>query len=325
MFWFIVICCIIIFFVLVSRYLSPVRLELNGSHVLITGGSSGIGKAMALYVVKHGASVTIVARNKIKLQEAKAEIEKCLKTSQQKVICVSEDITKDAENAVKEAENNLGPVDILINNAGTSICGVFEELDKSEFQKMMDINYIGGVYMTRAVVKSMKERNRGRIIFVSSQAGQIGLFGYTAYSASKYALRGLGEALQMEVKPYNIYVTLAFPPDTDTPGFALEQETKVKETSLISETAGLLSPNDVAQKVIEDSLNGKFLSHIGIDGYLLANITCGMSPTTSLLEFIQQVLTMSVFRLVSLFYIVKFDRIVQKCKQERESAKLKTS
>ncbi|KAJ8303312.1 hypothetical protein KUTeg_019708 [Tegillarca granosa] len=306
MFWFIVICCIIIFFVLVSRYLSPVRLELNGSHVLITGGSSGIGKAMALYVVKHGASVTIVARNKIKLQEAKAEIEKCLKNSQQ-------------------AENNLGPVDILINNAGTSICGVFEELDKSEFQKMMDINYIGGVYMTRAVVKSMKERNRGRIIFVSSQAGQIGLFGYTAYSASKYALRGLGEALQMEVKPYNIYVTLAFPPDTDTPGFALEQETKVKETSLISETAGLLSPNDVAQKVIEDSLNGKFLSHIGIDGYLLANITCGMSPTTSLLEFIQQVLTMSVFRLVSLFYIVKFDSIVQKCKQERESAKLKTS
>lgn len=91
----------------------------------------------------------------------------------------------------------------------------------------MRVNYLGGVYCTKSVIESMKNRNFGRILFVSSQAGQIGIFGYSAYSASKFALRGLVEALQMEVKPYNIYVTLSFPPDTDTPGFKEENLTKV--------------------------------------------------------------------------------------------------
>lgn len=91
----------------------------------------------------------------------------------------------------------------------------------------MRVNYIGGVYCTRAVVKSMKERKFGRILFVSSQAGQIGIFGYSGYSASKFALRGFVEALQMELKPFNIFVTLSFPPDTDTPGFKEENLTKV--------------------------------------------------------------------------------------------------
>lgn len=91
----------------------------------------------------------------------------------------------------------------------------------------MRVNYLGGIYCTKSVIESMKNRRFGRILFVSSQAGQIGIFGYSAYSASKFALRGLVEALQMEVKPYNIYVTLSFPPDTDTPGFKEENITKV--------------------------------------------------------------------------------------------------
>jgi 3-dehydrosphinganine reductase len=73
----------------------------------------------------------------------------------------------------------------------------------------------------------MKQRKFGRILFVSSQAGQIGIFGYTAYSATKFALRGFAEALQMELKPYGIYVTLSYPPDTDTPGFKEELKDKV--------------------------------------------------------------------------------------------------
>lgn len=134
----------------------------------------------------------------------------------------------------------------------------------------MEVNYLGSVYPTRAVITTMKERRMGRIMFVSSQAGQIGLFGYTPYSPSKFALRGLAESLQMEVsvwsliteypdanrlfvhnhfvlispmlkdwpslnvplqiKPYNIYVTVAYPPDTDTPGLAEENKTKVNIT-----------------------------------------------------------------------------------------------
>ena len=92
---------------------------------------------------------------------------------------------------------------------------------------MMRINYLGSVFCTKSVIDSMKSRKFGRIVFVSSQAGQIGIFGYSAYSATKFALRGFAEALQMEVKPYGVYVTVAYPPDTDTPGLKEENLVKV--------------------------------------------------------------------------------------------------
>ncbi len=98
----------------------------------------------------------------------------------------------------------------------------------------MRVNYIGGVYCTKSVVDSMKGRKFGRILFVSSQAGQIGIYGYTAYSATKFALRGLAEALQMELKPYNIYISVSYPPDTDTPGFKDELKDKVSDRVFLS-------------------------------------------------------------------------------------------
>ena len=96
----------------------------------------------------------------------------------------------------------------------------------------MNVNYMGSVYCTKSVVESMKRRRFGRIAYVSSQAGQIGIYGYTAYSATKFALRGFVEALQMELKPYNIFCTLSYPPDTDTPGLKEENIGKVQLTSL---------------------------------------------------------------------------------------------
>lgn len=94
-------------------------------------------------------------------------------------------------------------------------------------QDMIRVNYLGAVYCTKSVVEPMKQRKFGRIVFVSSQAGQIGIFGYTAYSPTKFALRGLAEALQMELKPYNVYITMAYPPDTNTPGLETENLLKV--------------------------------------------------------------------------------------------------
>lgn len=122
------------------------------------------------------------------------------------------------------------------------------------FQGMIDINYLGAVYATRCVLPSMKARKKGKITLVSSIGGLTGLYGYTAYSGSKFALRGFAEALQMEVKPYNISVTLSFPADTDTPCFEEENKTKPLETRLISETAGVLQPDQMARVMFEDTL-----------------------------------------------------------------------
>lgn len=157
----------------------------------------------------------------------------------------------------------------------------------------------------------------GRIVFVSSQAGQLGLFGYTAYSSSKFAIRGLAEALQMEVKPYNVYVTVAYPPDTDTPGLAEENKTKPLETRLISETTSICKPEQVAKQIVKDAIQGNFNSSIGSDGYMLSSLTCGMAPVTSITEGLQQVVTMGLFRIIALFYLGSFDNIVRRCMAQK--------
>ncbi|BFZ12516.1 hypothetical protein BsWGS_15554 [Bradybaena similaris] len=309
---------------LLSPLISPPTLKLQGAHVLVTGGSSGIGKALAIQAAKQGARVTLVARNKDKLKEAKREITACVASpdKSQQVQVISVDLSSDyhaVEKALHHAEETLGAVDFLINCAGTSVAGRFEDLPVSEFKRMIEMNYLSAVYATRAIISAMKARGRGRIVFVSSQAGQIGLFGFTAYSASKFALRGIAEALQMEVKPYNICLTLAFPPDTDTPGYQEEQKNKPLETKLISETSGLFTADNVANIILSDAMVGKFFSSVGLDGMMLSNLTCGFSPVTSLMEATQQVATMGFFKVISLFYLAHFERIVHRCKLQRDS------
>ncbi|XP_037538136.1 3-ketodihydrosphingosine reductase [Nematolebias whitei] len=323
-----VVAALVVAFVLllymISPLISPKPLKLNGAHVVVTGGSSGIGKCIAIECYRQGAFITLVARDEEKLLRAKKDVEKFAINDKQVVLCVSVDVSSDytqVENVIKQAQEKLGPVDMLVNCAGTAISGKFEEVEVERFKEMIEVNYLGSVYPTRAVITTMKERRMGRIMFVSSQAGQLGLFGYTAYSPSKFALRGLAEALQMEIKPYNIYVTMAFPPDTDTPLFAEENKSKPLETKLICETSGVWQPDQVAKIVVKDAVQGNFNSSVGPDGYMLSALTCGMSPVTSITEGLQQIVTMGLFRTIALFYLGSFDSIVRRCMIQREQSK----
>ncbi len=226
------------------------------------------------------------------------------------------------ESVIKKAEESFGPVDVLINNAGGSVQGVFEELQVSSFEDQMKLNYMSAVYATRAVVPGMKssKKSKGRIVFISSQAGQLGLFGYTAYSGAKFALRGLAEALQMELLPYDIRVTVAFPPNTDTEGFKVETESMPEETKLISGTAGLWTPDHVAKIILSDVCQGSHSSTFGMDGWILGTLTAGMSPETDGSNAVQQVFLMGLFRFVSLVYQRYFERIVRRCAKKRDPA-----
>ncbi|XP_017327045.1 3-ketodihydrosphingosine reductase isoform X1 [Ictalurus punctatus] len=322
----------VLFLYMISPLISPKPLKLNGAHVVVTGGSSGIGKCIAMECYKQGAFITLVARDEGKLVQAKKAVEKCAINDKQVVLCISVDVSKDysqVESVLKQAQEKLGPVDMLVNCAGTAVSGKFEELGVQHFQSLMEVNYLGSVYATRAVISNMKERRMGRVVFVCSQAGQLGLFGYTAYSASKFALRGLAEALQMEVKPYNIYVTVSYPPDTDTPALAEENKMKPLETKLISETSGVYQPEQVAKVIVKDAVlcvccmvqQGNFSSSVGPDGYMLSALTCGMSPVTSITEGLQQIVTMGLFRTIALFYLSSFDSIVRRCMIQREQSK----
>uniref|UniRef100_A0A3P9HSK2 3-dehydrosphinganine reductase n=1 Tax=Oryzias latipes TaxID=8090 RepID=A0A3P9HSK2_ORYLA len=296
---------------MISPLISPKPLKLNGAHVVVTGGSGGIGKCIAIECYRQGAFITLVARDEDKLLRAKKEVEKFAINDKQVVLCVSVDVSSDytqVENVIKQAQEKLGPVDMLVNCAGTAVAGKFEEMEVERFKELMELNYLGSVYPTRAVITTMKERRMGRIVFVSSQAGQIGLFGYTAYSPSKFALRGLAESLQMEMKPYNIYVTVS----------------KVNKTCfcrIFSQWMGFLHPDQVAKVFVKDAVQGNFNSSVGPDGYMLSALTCGMSPVTSITEGLQQIVTVGLFRTIALFYLGSFDSIVRRCMIQREQSK----
>ena len=202
-------------------------------HVVITGGSSGIGYELAKVYISKGAKVTIIARDTVKLEKAAKELQlyaKCQNLNENNIKHASIDVSVGVEAITKALTDSLktfGDVDVLINNAGVSCLFPVEDTPESEYQRMLNINVLGSIYTTKALLSSLRRRGNGRIVFISSQAGQVGLHGYSAYSASKYAMKGFADCLQMEVRPDNIFVSMAYPPDTITPMYEAELVNKV--------------------------------------------------------------------------------------------------
>ncbi len=297
---------------IISWLLTP-KFDPKGKHVLITGGSSGIGLAVAIKYAKLGANITLVARNVSKLETAKGHVLDGvdLNVTGTKVHIISLDTSSGQDAVTKKLvtdENPLGPVDILVNCAGTSIAGAFDSTDTQEFTKMFNTNVLGSVYPTRALLPQMKERKLpSKIIFVSSQAAQAPIYGYTAYGASKWALRGMAEALQMEVKPYGIMVSVAYPPDTDTPGYELEMQTKPEITKKLSEAGSVFSSHAVADDIVKQSGSNYFGIATGFEGWLLKLAHPGMSPVNNLWETMQLTLLCPLAKFISIFVVLTWD------------------
>lgn len=296
--------------------------NLRGKHVVITGGSSGIGEAVAVQAAQLGANVTIIGRDEHRLKRSVYEVQKhCPLFSGQTAQYVVLDVTSDYEiiqSSLSRLEAEFGPIFMLINCAGKCICGQFEKMNIRDIKQMIDLNYFGTAYPTRYVLPGMKQRNEGSIIFVSSEAALIGIYGYSAYSAAKWAVRGLAESIFMELVGTNVSLTLAFPPDTDTPGFKAEERTKPKETKLISGTGGLLTPEEVGGKMIRDAMKGKRYSTFGFSGHLLCLLYCGTIDSVS--QVLIQIFSLSLLRAVMVWIQLSFHKIVRDCLKERQAA-----
>ena len=167
--------------------------------VLITGGSSGIGKAIACLAIDRGANICLVARDQSKLDTTVEELRD--RSARGRVIGVSASVTDPAAlaMAVKTAQIEQGSIDLLINSAGISVPGYFDDLAVDDFSKQIDVNYLGTVRTIQAVLPGMKKLGHGWIVNISSVAGFKGFFGYTAYCGSKFAVAGLFRSTQSGV------------------------------------------------------------------------------------------------------------------------------
>lgn len=229
--------------------------SLNNKHVVITGGTSGIGKATAINCLKRGANVTIIARNEQILKNTQNELQKYCTTSSQTIKYAAGDVTNatQIENIIQAAHNEE-PIFMLVNCAGKALYDVLEDMPLETISSIIDLNLMGTIFTTRAVMPLMKLKNEGIVVITASQGALLGVYGGAAYTASKFGLRGLAEVLYFEGKPYNVSITLSLPSDTDTPGFANEELTKPLETKLICEQGGLLEPSVVAEQLVIDAL-----------------------------------------------------------------------
>ncbi|XP_015573500.1 3-dehydrosphinganine reductase TSC10A [Ricinus communis] len=277
-----------------------VKIPIKNRHVFITGGSSGIGLALAHRAVSEGARVSILARSLDKLEEAKNYIR--LSTGVDVAIFPAD--VRDFES-LKKAVTEAGPIDVLVVNQGVFFPEELEKQELSEVNFMIDVNLIGSFNMIKAalpVMKNRKDSGPASIALMSSQAGQVGIYGYTAYSASKFGLRGLAEALQQEVIAYNIHVSLIFPPDTETPGLAEENKRRPQLTSVIAASSGVMKADEVAKKALDGIKCGAFFVPCNFEGMLLTVATAGLSPQRSFSMAFVEVVAAGLIRLVALCF-----------------------
>jgi NAD(P)-dependent dehydrogenase (short-subunit alcohol dehydrogenase family) len=177
---------------------------------IVTGGGRGIGAAVARALAARGLAVTVFARTRAELERVVA--------SGGAALAVDGDVRRDDDVArlVAAHERALGPVDVLVNDAGILVRGLVEETSPAAFREVLDVNLVGAFLCARAVIPGMKARRRGRVVNVTSISGTIGTPEASAYNASKWGLVGLTRCLAEELRPHGVQCVAVSPGSVDT-------------------------------------------------------------------------------------------------------------
>ena len=183
--------------------------DLRGRVVLITGGSRGLGLILARQAVAEGAKVAICARDADELERARQE----LTADGAEVLALVRDLTNATEvrTLVAEVQQQLGPIDVLVNNAGIITAGPLDHMELREYEDSMDTHFWAPLHAMQAVLPAMRQRGEGRIVNIASVGGKVAVPHLAPYSASKFALVGLSEGFRAELRQYGIQVTTVCP------------------------------------------------------------------------------------------------------------------
>lgn len=228
-------------------------MKISNSTILITGGSSGIGKETAKQFVKKGAKVLITGRNEVKLNNVANKIG---------AIPLLFDISQlDSISLLTEKAILLlgGRIDVLVNNAGIGLFPKLGEITKEDLQDVYSTNVFGLALLTQEVVKTFKNQNYGNIINIGSSASLKGFVGGTIYAASKFALRGMTQSWQAELRKFNIRVSLVNPSEVATAFAAANREER-------EEVSNKLGPKEIADSIVSvvEIRNKGFVPEINI-------------------------------------------------------------
>lgn len=243
----------------------------KGTRSLVTGGSSGIGLEISRLLANEGSEVIMLARDRNKLKKASKSVKGCKMFSSD----VSDKKSLD-EVASKVFEG--GALDILVNCAGISIPGGITDLDQRAVEDTLDINLLGTINSCRSFLPGMEEGSH--VVNFSSMAGIVGIYGYTAYSASKFGVIGFSQALRMELKDRGIGVSVVLPPDTDTPQLHSEDRLKPKRTRRISGSIPIARPEWVAKRTLDSARSRRFMVVLTLRGKLLYRASCCFPEAT---------------------------------------------
>ncbi|GAA3917507.1 3-ketoacyl-ACP reductase [Hymenobacter algoricola] len=215
--------------------------SLTGKIALVTGAGKGIGRAVALALAQEGVHVGLLARTESQLQSVAREIE----ALGVKAAVVTTDVADRAavEAAISQVQDQLGPIDILINNAGIGTFAKLVDMPPAEWEHIVQVNLMGTYYATRAVLPGMIARETGDIINIASTAGLRGAATTSAYSASKFAIMGLTESLMQEVRKHNIRVSALTPSTVAT-------ELAISNSLTDGNPDKVMQPEDLAEFMI---------------------------------------------------------------------------
>ncbi len=215
--------------------------SLKGKYAFVTGGSRGLGKATAIALAKEGVNVAISGRNEALLKSVCLEIEQLGVKAAYVVFDVAK--KEEVKKGIAQLISVFSTIDILVNNAGIASFGTFAEMDEDEWESIIQTNVLGMYYVTKAILPQMIARNEGDILNVASTAGLTGNPTTSAYSASKFAVVGMSEALMKEVRKNNIRVVTLTP---STIASDMSKELKLTDGN----PDKVLQPEDFAELII---------------------------------------------------------------------------
>ncbi|KAI9313981.1 hypothetical protein BX666DRAFT_2056572 [Dichotomocladium elegans] len=286
-------------------------------HAFITGGSTGLGKSLAIELIKRGANVTIVARRQAELNKAAEEIKASTFNAEQRVVTVSADVTskEDVVRAFNEAKIQMGcDPEMVYACAGAAYPKQFVDHTLDDFEYLSKLNYLGQVYVAHQATVRMREAGvkDGKIVFVSSMVGLLSFAGYSAYGPTKFALRGLADSLRNELKAYGISVHLFLPGNIDSPGFVTENLTKPNVTKVIEGVSVPMQPDKCAKALIHGLEAGHYMITTEFIAEVLRSATRGVNPSNN---FILDTLLALIAQPVGSIFAMYMDYVVKNTKQ----------